>query len=100
MPSLSVRIPTDSGSKAYIGRDVSRHITTLSLNNGKRSERASAELVVHLCCTLEEARVQVENVTGVSLTTWRTTEKERHLAVGHSLLGQIIVDNEGCTGQG
>ena len=99
MPNLSVRILTDHGFEAYIGRDVSRHITTLGLNDGKRSERASAELVVHLCCTLEEARVQVENVTGVSLTTWRATEKERHLAVGHSLLGQIIVDNEGCTGR-
>jgi hypothetical protein len=83
--------------KAYVGRDVSRYITTLSLNNGKRSERASTELVVHLCCTLEETRVQVENVTGVSLTTWRATEKEGHLTVGHGLLGQIIVDNEGCT---
>ena len=97
MPSLSVHVPTDSGLKAYVGRDISRHITTLGLNDGKRSERASTEFVVHLCCTLEEARVQVENVTGVSLTTGRATEEERHLAVSHSLLGQIIIDNEGCT---
>ena len=39
--------------------------------------------------------MQVENVTGVSLTTWRMTEKKRHLAVGHSLLGQIVIDDEG-----
>jgi hypothetical protein len=38
--------------------------------------------------------VQVENVTGVSLTTRRTTKKERHLAIGHCLLGQIVIDDE------
>ena len=86
--------------KAYIGRDISRHITTLSLNDGKRSEGATAELVVHLCCTLKEARVQVENVTRISFTTWRATEKEGHLTVGHSLLGQIVVDDKSCTSQG
>jgi hypothetical protein len=52
--------------KAYVGRDICRHITTLDLIDGKRGQEASTELVVHHCCTLKEARVQVENVTGVA----------------------------------
>jgi hypothetical protein len=38
--------------------------------------------------------VEVENVTGVSLTPRRTTEQQRHLAVSNGLLGQIIVDDQ------
>jgi hypothetical protein len=40
--------------------------------------------------------VEVEDITGVRLTTGGTTEKEGHLTVSHSLLGQVIVDDEGC----
>jgi hypothetical protein len=43
--------------------------------------------------------MQIENVTRVSLTTRRTAEEERHLTIGHCLLGQIIVDDEGYPGQ-
>lgn len=38
--------------------------------------------------------MQVEDITGVGLTSRRTTEKEGHLTVGDGLLGQIIVDDE------
>jgi hypothetical protein len=54
-------------------------------------------LVVHLGGTLEETRVEVENVTGVSLTTGGTAEQQRHLTVGNGLLGQIVVDDDGVT---
>ena len=45
--------------------------------------------------TLEETRVEVENVTGVGLTSRGTTEQERHLTVGDGLLGEIVVDDDG-----
>ena len=34
------------------------------------------------------------SLSGIGLTTWWTTEQERHLAVGNGLLGEIIVDND------
>jgi hypothetical protein len=39
--------------------------------------------------------VEVEDVSGVSLTSRRTTEQEGHLTVGNGLLGQVIVDDQG-----
>jgi hypothetical protein len=39
--------------------------------------------------------VEVEDITGVSLTSGRTTEEKRHLTVGNGLLGQIVEDDEG-----
>ena len=78
----------------YVGGNVSGDITTLGLNDRKGSEGSSTELVVHLRSTLEETRVEVEDITGVGLTTGRTTEKEGHLTVSDGLLGQVIVDDE------
>lgn len=39
--------------------------------------------------------MKVEDITWVGLTTWWTSEQERHLSVGHSLLSQIIVNDDG-----
>mmetsp|Transcript_21888 Transcript_21888/g.36066 ORF Transcript_21888/g.36066 Transcript_21888/m.36066 type:complete len:302 (-) Transcript_21888:151-1056(-) len=46
---------------------------------------------MHLGGTLEKTRVEVENVTRVGLTSRRTTEKQGHLTVGNSLLGEIVI---------
>lgn len=80
--------------KTNISRDICRDITTLGFNDGKGSEGASTKLVAHLGSTLKKTGVEVEDITGVSLTTGGTTKKERHLTVGNSLLRQVIVDNE------
>ena len=74
--------------------NVGGDITTLSLNDGKGSKGTTTELVVHLGRTLEKTRVEVEDVTGVSLTTGRAPQQQTHLAVGDSLLGQVIVDDK------
>jgi hypothetical protein len=78
-----------------VGGNVCRHITTLGLNDGQGSHGATAVLVAHLGGTLEQTRVEVEDVTGVSLTSGGTTEQQRHLAVGDGLLGQIVENDQG-----
>lgn len=74
-------------------RNVGGNITTLGLNNGKRGEGSSAELVGHLGGSLEQSRVEVEDISGVGLSTGRSSEKKRHLSVGDGLLGKIVVDD-------
>ena len=66
----------------------------LSLNDWESSERAATMDFVHLGGTFEQTRVEIEDVTGVSLTTGRTTQQQRHLTVGNGLLGQIVVNDE------
>lgn len=80
-----------------VGRNVRRDITALSLDNREGSQGSTAKLVAHLCSTLKETGVQVEDITRVCLTTGGTTEQEGHLTVCNCLLGQVIVDNEGYT---
>ena len=78
-----------------VGWDISGHITTLGLNDREGGKGTGAEGLVHLGGTLEQSRVQVENVSRVSLTSRRTTEQKGHLSVGNGLLGQVIVDDQG-----
>ncbi len=75
--------------------NVSGDITTLGLNNWEGSEGSTTVLIGHLGSTLEETRVEVEDISWVSLTSWWTTEKEGHLTVCNGLLGQIVEDNDG-----
>ena len=77
-----------------IGGNVGRHITSLGLNNGKGSQGAVSVVLVHLSRTLEQTRVEVEDIAGVSLTTWGTSEQEGHLTVGDGLLGEIVVNDQ------
>jgi hypothetical protein len=78
-----------------VGGNVGGHITTLGLNDGQGGHGATTVLVVHLGGTLEQARVEVENVTGVGLTSGGTTQQQGHLTVGDGLLGQIVVNDQG-----
>ena len=78
-----------------IGGDIGGHITSLGLNDGKGGQGASTVVLVHLGCTLEKTRVKIEDITWVSLTTGRSSEKKGHLTVGDGLLGEIVIDDEG-----
>jgi len=39
--------------------------------------------------------VEIEYISGVGLSSRRSSEKKRHLPVGNGLLGKIVVDDEG-----
>jgi hypothetical protein len=83
------------GNGNDVGGNVGRHVTTLGLNDGQGSHGTATVLVVKLGGTLQQTGVQVENVTGVRLTSGGTTEQQGHLTVGNGLLGQIVVDDQG-----
>lgn len=57
------------GNGNNVGGNVGRDISSLGLNDGKGGQGTGSEALVHLGGTLEQSRVQVEDVTGVSLTT-------------------------------
>jgi hypothetical protein len=41
--------------------------------------------------------MQIENVARKSLTPRWTAQQQRHLAIGHSVLGQIVVNHQRVT---
>ena len=38
--------------------------------------------------------MEIEDVSWVGLSSWRSSQKEGHLSVSDGLLGQIVVDDE------
>ena len=98
MEELSLQEDLSVSDGDHIGGDVGGHITGLGLNDGEGGQGASTVVLVHLGCTLKETRVEIEDITGVGLTTGRSSEEEGHLSVGDGLLGEIVVDDEGVLG--
>eukprot|EP00967_Tisochrysis_lutea_P118128 scaffold191599_cov27-Tisochrysis_lutea.AAC.1 len=58
-----------------VGGDVCGHIASLGLNDGECGHGATKHLLGHLRGALKEARVQVEDVTGVGLAAGRAAEQ-------------------------
>ena len=98
MEELGLEEDLTIGNGDDIGGNVSGHITSLGLNDGESGEGTGTVALVHLSCALKETGMEIENITGVSLTTRGSSEEEGHLSVGNSLLGQIVVDDEGVSG--
>ncbi len=98
MEELSLKEDLAVSDGDHIGGDVGRHITGLGLDDGEGGKGASAVVLVHLGCALKKTGMEVEDITGVSLTTGGSSEEEGHLTVGDGLLGKIVVDDEGVLG--
>ena len=75
--------------------DVGRHVTGLGFDDRQGGHGPFAHGIGELGGTLQQTAVAVEDVAGIGLTTGRTTEQQRHLAVSGSLLGQVVVDHQG-----
>ena len=71
-----------------------RHVSRLRFDHRKGRQRTRAKLVVELAGTLKETAVEVEDVPWIRLASRRSPQQQRQLAVGHSLLGKIVVDAE------
>ncbi|GBF27929.1 hypothetical protein MnTg02_02989 [bacterium MnTg02] len=51
-------------------------------------------ILVELRSPFQQTRMQIENITGIGLAPWRAAKQQRHLPVGHRLLGEIIIGDE------
>src|SRR5699024_7564540 len=81
------------GDRDDVGGDVGRDVVRLGLDDRQAGHRAAAHLVAELRAALEQTGVQVEDVTGVGLTTRRTAQQQRHGARGFGLLRQVVEDD-------
>ena len=82
------------GDGDHVCRDVGGNVARLRFNDGKGGKRAAACCIREASGALEEAGVEVENVTGISFATGRAAEDQGHLAVGHGVLGKVVEHDE------
>src|SRR5215510_9216498 len=77
-----------------VGRDVRRNVAGLRFDDRQGRKRAVAILFANPRRSFEQPAVQVKYIAGIGLTTRRPLQHERHLPVGHRVLGQVIIDNQ------
>ncbi len=93
------------GDRDHVGRHEGRHVTGLGLDDGQCGQRAGLALDftlgegfdvvgIHAGCTLKQTAVEIEHVAGVGFAARRTAQQQRNLAVGHGLLGQVVVNDQ------
>src|SRR4029079_6341456 len=80
------------GDRDHVRGDVGRHVAGLRLDDRQGGQRSAAVLLVHPGGTLQQPRVEVEDVAGVGLAAGRAAEGQRHLAIGPGVLAQVVVD--------
>src|SRR5206468_12223367 len=78
----------------HVGRNVSRNVACLRLNNRKRRERTAAKLFCDAGTSLKQSRVQIKYIARVSFASRRSSQDERNLAIGDGVFGQIIVNKQ------
>ena len=77
-----------------VGGDVGGHVAGLGLDHRQGGQGAAAPGLGQLGGALQQAAVQVEHVAGVGLAPGRAAQQQGDLAVGHGLLGKVVVDDE------
>src|SRR5690554_5987905 len=94
------------GNGDYVGRYEGRNVTSLGFDDRQCGQGTGlafhftvGELLnvvsVYAGSALQQTGVQIENVTRVGFTSWRTTQQQGDLTVGNGLLGQVIVYDQG-----
>ena len=74
--------------------NIGGHVVGLRLDHRQGRQRTGAVIFIELRGPLQKAAVQVKYVPGISLASGRAAQKQGHLAIGHGLFGQIIIDNQ------
>ncbi|MBG9885595.1 hypothetical protein ABE10_03120, partial [Bacillus toyonensis] len=82
------------GDRDHVGRDVGRDVVRLGLDDRQAGHRSGAEVVGQLRATLEQTRVQVEDVARVGLAPGRAAKEQRHGTISLGLLRQVVEDDE------
>ena len=78
-----------------VGGDIGRHVAGLGLDDGQRGQTEPPPYSgAQPGRTLQQTAVQIEDVAGVGFTSRRTADQQRQGTVGHSVLGQVVIDDE------
>ena len=77
-----------------VRRNIRRDVARLRFDDGQCRDGAAAFFIGELRRTLEQARVQEEDVAGVRFAAGRTAQEQRNFAIRDRVFRQIVVDDE------
>src|SRR5581483_2604631 len=91
---VSLQVDLAICNRNDIGRNVSRDVALLGLDDRQRGQRAGSLFVAQLRGAFQQPRVEVEHISGISLAPRRPAQQQRDFAIRRRMLRQIIVDAE------
>ena len=94
---LGVEVDLTVGNGNDVGDDVGSDVVGEGLDDGEGGDGTTTLGGGEHGSALEEAGVEVEDVTRVGFTAGGTAEEEGELTVGNGLLGKIVVDDKAVT---
>ena len=89
---VGLQVDLAVGDRDHVGRDISRNVARLRLDERQRGQRPAAEGVVQLGGALQQARVQIENVARKRLAPRRTAQEQGNFAVRRGVFRQVVED--------
>ena len=81
------------GDGNHVGGNIGRNIAGLGLDHRQRSQAAATFLILHARRAFQQTAVQIEDITGIGLTSGRAAQQQRDLAIGLGMLGEIVEDD-------
>src|SRR5690606_16789967 len=93
------------GDGNHVGRNERGNVARLGFDDRQSSQRTGFAgycafgerldiLFGNARCTLQQTAVEIEHVAWVRFASWRTAQQQGDLAVGNSLLGQIVINDQ------
>src|SRR6185437_12221954 len=64
------------GDRDDVRWNISGNVASLRLNNRQRRQRSPALLIAEFRCAFQQARVEIENVSGISLASRRPPQQQ------------------------
>jgi len=89
---IQKNLPVRDGN--YIGWDVRGDISRLRLNDRQGCKRPASQAVAEGGRAFQQAAVQIEHISRISLASRRPVKQKRHGAVGHRVLAEVVVHNQ------
>ena len=77
-----------------VGRNVGRDVLGFRLDDGDGRQGAAAVLLFEVGGSLQQTRVDVEDVPREGLSSGRPAQQKRQLPVGPGVIGQVVVDDQ------
>mmetsp|Transcript_32139 Transcript_32139/g.44042 ORF Transcript_32139/g.44042 Transcript_32139/m.44042 type:complete len:332 (+) Transcript_32139:631-1626(+) len=91
---LRIKIDLTVRDRNHIGHNVRRDVVGQCLHYRQRRQRASSFPGGQHRRTLQQPGVEIKHISGVRLTSRRSSQQQGELAVCHSLLREVVVNDQ------
>ena len=92
--AVGVQVDLTIRNRDQVGGNIGGDISALGLHDGQCSERAFTRFLAETGSALQQAGVQIEDISGISLTARRPSQQQAKFSIGIGVFAQVIVHDQ------